>query len=90
MPEKVCSLFFLGTQHHRENTKGRFNIINQFYKNTIEDNLSYKRLFDGPGGIGDTAISRKRHPVPGTYFVDFSSKYNPPELLLNFFFSYKS
>lgn len=78
MPEKVCSLFFLGTQHHRDNTKGRFNIINQFYKNTVEDNLSYKRLFDGPGGIGDTVISRKRHPVPGTYFVDFFSNTKQP------------
>lgn len=67
----TCSLFFLGTSHHRENHRGRYDIINQFYKNATEDDTHAKRLFDGPGGTADEALHAQQHPTPGHYKVDF-------------------
>jgi hypothetical protein len=74
MPQnKTCNFFFLGTQHHRDNAKGKYNIINQYFKNTVEDEFSHKRLFDGPGGIADTRKGKKEHPMPGLYSMDFKN-----------------
>lgn len=78
---KICSLFFLGTTHHRDNKKGRYNIINQYFKNTEASEAPtadtganhFKRLFDGPGGVADTDEGRSTNPTPGLYYTDFDT-----------------